>query len=129
MHTFTQPYTYINLTQHRASKEQIEQGVVDLCEEDREKLIELLTFDSLPRWWESELDTRAIKIVDILFSKKENCLGKAMLGGAPYLMSLLEDRLKKVGIEPFYAFTKRVVEEKDGVKTSTFKHLGFVGTR
>ena len=50
-----------------------------------------------------------------------------MIGGAPYLMAELEMALGWVGIIPLYAFSVRVSSEKDGVKTSVFRHLGFVG--
>ena len=76
----------INLTQHAASAEQIDQGVVQL------------SFD-------------------------------AMIGGAPYLLGplakMLIDDFKAV---PLYAFTQRVSVEDPttGVKTSVFKHMGFV---
>ena len=114
----------INLTQHKASPEQLDAGVVDLCEEDRSKLKELLTFDRIPSWM--AVNNRAAEIVGLLFSRSGNGHSKAMIGGAPYLMAPLEHHLKKAGIEPFYSFTKRMVEEKDGVKISTFRHEGFV---
>ena len=114
-----------NLTQHKATKEQIKDGVIDLPAEKQSKLHELLTFDTIPN--PLELVCRASEIshlvkdlgVDIGF----------MIGGAPYFMPFLTIALKDYGI-PFYSFTKRVVTEKivDGktIKTSTFKHEGFI---
>ena len=54
-----------------------------------------------------------------------------MIGGAPYLIASLHDALVGRDIQPLYAFSKRVsVEKKEGgevIKTSVFKHVGFVG--
>ena len=41
-------------------------------------------------------------------------------------MGALEQALKARGVEAVYAFTQRVVEEKEGVKTSVFRHEGFI---
>jgi len=112
----------INLTQHNTSKEQKQAGAVDLPAEDQVKLRELLTFNSLPT--RREIIIRATEIA--LLAKKHNIDDTAMIGGAPFLMSTLEKELSHIGIESYYAFSKRVVEEQDGVKKSIFKHEGFV---
>jgi hypothetical protein len=52
----------LNLTQHNASAEQIEAGVVDLPPSYREKLVELLTFNELPS--ADEVKKRAGAIYD-----------------------------------------------------------------
>lgn len=115
----------LNLTQHPATKEQIEQGVVDLGDDDRETLQKLLTFESLPD--AGEIHNRAAKIAALASAAGAK---KAMIGGAPFLMSALEAALKNRGIMPCYAFSARIsieVEEDGEVhKTSVFKHLGFV---
>ena len=54
-----------------------------------------------------------------------------MIGGAPYLMSALENALMAVGIKPLYSFSERVSMEEtiaDGTvrKTNVFRHVGFV---
>lgn len=54
-----------------------------------------------------------------------------MIGGAPFLMPVLDKALRNYGHRPIYAFSKRESVEKtnpDGtvVKTSVFKHAGFV---
>ena len=60
---------------------------------------------------------------------KEKGAKYAHIGGAPYLMTHLEDCLKQAGIVPLYSLTERVTEERviDGevVKTSVFKCAGF----
>ena len=50
----------------------------------------------------------------------------AMIGGAPYLMSALERALRSRGIAPVYSFSTRTVEIVGYVKTSVFKHTGWV---
>lgn len=57
----------------------------------------------------------------------------AMIGGAPYMMALLEQALWARGIVPLYAYSeRRSVEKTDPItgevtKTAVFVHLGFVG--
>ena len=107
-----------NLTQHKASQEQIDSGVVDV---DFDELSKLLTFDAPPS--KVTMVTRATKIARFASS---NGFKAAMIGGAPYFMSTLEKALIDAGIKPVYAFSERVSVEVDGVKTSIFKHGGFV---
>ena len=112
----------VNLTQHDASVEQ--KGVFE--PHQKEKVKQLLTFSSLPE--REEIKERAEQLAKIAESEKVDF---AMIGGAPYLMSALEEALIKKGINPLYAFSKRESVEKtlsDGrvEKTQVFRHLGFV---
>lgn len=119
----------LNLTQHAASAEQIEAGVIDIVGKDLESLKALLTFQDIPS--AAEIDRRAREITrlakDALFGQPER---KAMIGGALWLMAPLSFHLKAAGISPVFAFSKRESVEKvvDGktVKTNVFKHVGFV---
>lgn len=127
------PRRIVNLTQHEATEEQRTEGVFEPEVEFKSELKGLLTFEELPS--KEEIQRRAQRIAriaelelgydDLRIHKRE-----AMIGGAPYLMSALEKALKKKGIIPIYAFSKRVSEEKevDGkvIKTQVFKHLGLV---
>ena len=114
----------VNLTQHEATREQIEAGVFEPVE--KELIKKLLTFTELPII--DELCDRAERLADIAL---ENGADAAMIGGAPYLMILLHDTLVGRDIQPLYAFSERVsVEKEEGgkiIKTSVFKHVGFVG--
>lgn len=110
-----------NLTQHAATPEQIQAGVVDVGF-DRD----LLNFDYCPS--EPDLIVRAQELAAIVVSSGHT---QAMIGGAPFFMSSLESALMDHGVEPVYAFSKREsVEEKqdDGsvVKRNVFRHSGFV---
>lgn len=111
----------LNLTQHSASGEQVESGVV---EPENKSLVQgLLTFDSIPD--KDELEKRAT----LLAEYTHDCGAKlAMIGGAPFFMAPLEIALIAKGIKPLYAFSQRVSEEDPatGEKKSTFKHIGFV---
>lgn len=125
--------TIINLTQHIATAEQREAGVFDLSVEHRQELAKLLTIDTLPDY--RELRRRAAAIGDIIevavneIGEKEGFVPRLMVGGAPFLMPvlcrLMEERFST---ECLYAFSKRVSIEDPvtGVKTSVFKHEGFV---
>lgn len=125
----------INLTQHQATAEQLQAGVVDLPEKRRQQLCQLLTFEEIPT--AQELQERAKAIVDLPFvvESVEDMVKpmpeKALIGGAPFFMSYLEEELKAAFIQPIYSFTKRevyVTTQPDGtiVKTAVFKHIGFV---
>ena len=69
-----------NLTMHRATPEQVADGVVNLGEEKEERLRELLTFSEPPS--QAFLEFRAYEIAELILGKYD----KAMIGGAPYLM-------------------------------------------
>lgn len=116
----------LNLTQHNATPEQIDAGVIELQPEVKQVLKGLLDFQQLPS--SDEVLIRAVAITKIA---KEHGASTAMIGGAPFLMGTLETVLKDNGIKPLYAFSQRISIERvnpDGsvVKTSEFKHMGFV---
>ena len=145
----------LNLTQHNASKEQIEAGVIDLPSEYKNKLVKLLTFDDVPD--QKEILDRANgiyglvidfclnnnspireEVEELLDEKglvdetlfKDNFNLGFMIGGALWLMKPLIEELAYIGT-PMFAFSKRITEEikePDGSikKIAVFKHLGFV---
>lgn len=116
----------INLTQHPATPEQIEAGVVEPDAQTKAHIRRLLTFDELPS--HGEITVRAMALAAVAdLSGAEG----AMIGGAPYLMAPLEIALNRVGLRALYAFSERVSVETtapDGTvtKTNVFKHKGFV---
>lgn len=114
----------LNLTQHPASKEQVEQGVVDPGRGLKAKIRKLITFNELPA--RNIIAGRALALAGIVEALDE--FRYTMIGGAPFFMSALESELKAVGVTPLYAFSKRIVEEKaDGSeKKVLFRHEGFV---
>lgn len=126
----------INLTQHAATAEQVAVGAVDLPAEQREALIDALTFESIPD--AGEIRARAHDIAELACF---NGLGgddgddpfpsHAMIGGALWLMAPLAKELRLRSIEPVFAFSVRETEEKvqpDGSvkKVAIFRHAGFV---
>ncbi len=128
----------LNLTQHPATPEQIAAGVVDLPPNERAMLQRLLTFEQPPSV--EELMDRAQQICALAI---HNNLGGddgddphpefAMIGGAGYFVSILEDALLWEDIESLHSFTRREVQETraaDGsvVKQSVFRHVGWVST-
>ena len=114
----------LNLTQHMATQEQYDAGVLE--PENKVRVKDLLTFDTIPSIL--EMEERAEQLAyEAMVSKCTN----AMIGGAPFFMSNLEYALINKGIKPLYAFSTRVSEEhftEDGnvVKVNVFKHTGFV---
>lgn len=115
----------LNLTQHVASPEQIEAGVFEPIEKN--KIQHLLTFNEIPGT--GELEKNAMLLAAEARSEGAEY---AMIGGAPFFMSALEQALKTVGVKPLYAFSIRESQEQvqpDGStkKVNVFRHKGFVG--
>lgn len=115
----------LNFTQHAATAEQLEAGVIDLMQHDLASLKALLNFVGLPT--ADEIYERAYAIAALA----ENLFAETvMIGGAPFLMPVLQKALQMRGITVLYAFSERVSVEKvvNGVvvKTNEFKHIGFV---
>ena len=112
----------VNLTQHAASAEQVEEGVFNL--EDNTELKRLLTFSTPPT--PLEMQQRAEAITALAVASGATI---AMVGGAPYFMVWLENAIQGVGIKTVYSFSERVAVENPvtGEKTSVFKHTGWVG--
>ena len=123
----------INLTQDKGTPDQ---GVTDLQGDELEALKEALTFDAIPS--KEEIRGRAEYIAELAL---QNGLGgddgedpfpaSAMIGGAPWLMSALENALIARGITPVYAFSIRESVDLVGAdgatrKTSVFRHVGFI---
>jgi hypothetical protein len=118
-----------NGTQHPASSEQRDDGVVDLDEEIHKDLQQLLTFEDIPT--SGEMLDRAIQIARLLEQGTSRGISSVMIGGAPFFMSTLERVLKARKWRVCYAFSRRESVENVGddgkvVKSSTFRHLGFV---
>lgn len=111
----------INLTQHPATLEQLTANVFE--PDDKAAIQKLITFDELPSF--IELERRATEVAEIADATGARL---AMIGGAPFFMEPLAKALRRVGILPVYAFSKRVSVEntETGEKTSVFKHVGFV---
>lgn len=133
----------INLTQHKMTGDQyqyngtkLKELISEIPEEqaDYEKELKtLLNFHELPT-----RDTINLRVMQITEFALNYFMGAgvqnnryALIGGAPYLTAPLAEMLKKVGIIPLYAFSKRESVETvqaDGsvIKTSVFKHAGYI---
>ena len=126
----------LNLTQHPATADQVEVGVIDLAGEELAALKECLTFGNLPA--AQEILDRAHDIAELAC---HNGLGpdnvddplpqRAMIGGALWLMAPLAAALRGRGIDPVFAFSVRETEEHaqaDGSirKVAVFRPAGFV---
>lgn len=133
----------INLTQHKMTGDQYQYNGTKLKEliseipeeqEDHEKELKaLLNFHELPT--KDSINLRVMQItayaLDYFMGADVENNRYALIGGAPYLTAPLAEMLKKVGIIPLYAFSKRESVETvqpDGsvIKTSVFKHAGYV---
>ena len=124
----------LNLTQHNATQDQIEAGVVEPSAEFKKLIQNKLTFEGLPskddiKFVAEELVDYALLALGELDLPKKGTM--VMIGGAPYLMSALEKELAYAELKAVYAFSERVSEEvtqDDGSvrKVNVFKHMGFV---
>ena len=116
----------LNLTQHVATNEQKEAGVIDVSPEHRQALTDALTInygDSLKR-----------KADEVLAIASYYRCQAVMIGGAPFFMAGLAAELEYAGYEVLFAFSEREsveVTAPDGSiqKRSVFRHKGFVTQR
>lgn len=116
-----------NLTQHAPSAEQLEAGVQNLPLAQQEEMKALLTFENIPS--KEEMQQRANRLAELVHGIDPNA--SAMIGGAPFFMSALENALMARNIKPMYAFSQREsveITQDDGSvkKTAIFRHVGFV---
>ena len=120
----------LNITQHNATKGQVEDGVVEPSQEIKAQIQKLLTFDRTVIAEPEQIWNKAKALVSLI---QRNYPGhkEVMIGGALYLMPALVRELKEHGYKVFFSYTDRVSEDvhnADGsvTKTLAFKHLGFV---
>lgn len=114
----------LNLTQHQATPEQVQAGVIE--PKDKKQIQNLLTFTELPTPYEVGQAAEGLARL----AEREG-VKHAMIGGAPYLMGPLEQELRRKGIDPLYAFSTRESRgevQPDGSikKVAIFRHKGFV---
>ncbi len=122
----------LNLTQHTATPDQVQAGVIDMDPARRGELARLLTFATLPS--SMEVRTRAREIAELargFVTARGLNSSRVMIGGAPYLMGPLETACARAGLGACYAFSVRESAEAvspDGTvtKTTVFRHGGFV---
>lgn len=115
---------YLNLTQHSATPDQIKAGVFE--PEDKELVQKWLTFTSKPT--KQDIIEHASMLSGIA---RRSGFKKIMIGGAPYLMGVLEGFLRADGLIPVYAWSERVsvdIPQEDGSvrKVNSFRHAGFI---
>lgn len=120
----------LNITQHNATKGQVEDGVVEPSQEIKAQIQKMLTFDHSVIAEPEQIWNKAKALVSLI---QRNYPGhkEVMIGGALYLMPALVRELKENGYKVFFSYTDRVSEDvhnADGsvTKTLAFKHLGFV---
>lgn len=120
----------LNLTQHKATPQQVQAGVVDPHDVDAKNVQLLLTFDELPSI--SVIERRAEQLAQLAreLCRVDKC-NAVMIGGAPYLMPELECALRRQGLRYCYAFSKRVAEDQPQAggsvrKVQIFRHAGFI---
>jgi hypothetical protein len=119
----------LNATQHQATPEQLEAGIVDLKPEIRQELGKLLTFEELPT--SMDLRVRSIQVTGLLLAQGAKPGDRIMIGGAPFFMEELADTMRRAGLRPCYAFSRRESVDQhqaDGSvrKTAVFRHVGLI---
>ena len=119
----------LNLTQHNATKDQQDAGIIDMPVEFQVALKGLLTFPT--QYTRADLEYRALQIHELVrdfCGPSKEVLKGVMIGGMPSFMPVLESVLISKGIKVGYACTERksVDKEVDGkvVKTAIFVHAG-----
>lgn len=122
----------LNATQHQATPEQLASGIQDLSAEIRAELSKLLTFEELPS--AMDLRVRSIQVTGLLLTQGAKPGDKIMIGGAPFFMEELADTLRRTGLVPCYAFSRRESVDQpqpDGSvrKMAVFRHVGLIEAR
>ena len=119
----------LNLTQHNATKDQINAGIVDLPAEFKTALVGAITFPAT--YTKSDLERKARQVLEVVRDYHGSEVAKTasvMIGGMPSFMPVLERVLSEYGIKVGYACTERksVDKEVDGkiIKTAVFVHAG-----
>ena len=119
----------LNLTQHNATKDQQDAGIIDMPVEFQVALKGLLTFPT--QYTRDDLEYRALQIHELVrdfCGTSKEVLEGVMIGGMPSFMPVLESVLISKGIKVGYACTERksVDKEVDGkiIKTAVFVHAG-----
>ena len=118
----------LNLTQHAATPDQIDAGVMEPVPKDKKRIISLLTFESLPSREE------VIKVAKALCQiiQKYSDVTAVMIDGPGYLLTCLDPMIQLSGIPALYAFSIREyrwnLNPKNGVVKEVvyFRHAGFV---
>jgi len=118
----------LNLTQHAASPAQVAAGVVEPEHFGIEKATvqALLTFPAKDIHG-LRLKDAAVRLVKLM---RDNGVTEAMIGGLPALMLPLQAEMSFWAIQPNFAISERVSEDKvmpDGStrKVAVFRHLGW----
>lgn len=88
----------------------MQDGVIEPA--DKAEVQRLLTFEEVPE--RHELRQRAYALARIALNAGYEY---AMIDGAPFFMSTLENALKRTGVQPLYSFTKQ--------GTANAVHTGF----
>lgn len=121
----------LNLTQHTATPEQTEAGVIEPSAEDKQAIRGLLTFDSPPCREAMRGRAERLALIAKKYARGKHPVTLAMIGGAPFFMAHLEQAILDYGMRPVYAFSRREVIEttqEDGsvAKRAVFRHAGWV---
>lgn len=120
----------LNITRHKATQGQLDDGVIDLPDYIIDPINQLGIFEPVPSV--ELLRERAEQIVDIL-QIHYPMYDDVMCGGAPYFNSILDKALISRGFKPHYPFTYReYVTHTDSkgktVNTPIYVHRGLVPT-
>jgi hypothetical protein len=118
----------INLTQHEATEDQKNAGVVNIDEKYKSVLIEALNFRAVPDMAAVMFATDQLALIMQWYDPHLSGDVQFMVGGAPYLMACLTRYAPIYSM--LFACSDRVSEEQhmpDGSvrKVNVFKHIGF----
>ena len=117
----------LNLTQHRTTAQQRDQGISDLSPEDHAAWSQAITFTNIHTIPEQ---THKAVAFAVSLARKYNATD-AMIGGAMWLIAPLASALRDAGVRVWFAFSERRTVEhqnQDGTvtKTTVFEHAGLV---
>jgi hypothetical protein len=116
----------LNLTQHRATKEQKDAGLIEPMEAAKAEIKTLLTFNEISDCSQIKMKSRARLLTLIAREYRKYGIAKILIEGESFFMPVLARALKEEFLIPVYAFSKRIVTVENGKEVSYFKHKGFV---
>ena len=117
----------LNMTQHVATAQQLEAGVVEPDAQTKAQIRRLMTFDDDKPPTRREIGEAAQSLAQIAKATEARTV---MIGGAPWLMPALARALKEEGLDAVGAYSKRTTKQIPGpdgpIMRNVFEHAGFV---
>jgi hypothetical protein len=125
---FNEDRPILNLTQHVATKSQLEAGLIEPSSEEKQAIKVHLTINDVntEKELEKQILLKASWLAKLIYNcQRLNGINDFLVGGHPKLLLQLAKNLKYSEADLWMSHSDRIVIEENGVKKSEFKHLFF----